>query len=63
MFNAVKHFNFISNFKWIKCKKTRGAVKVVLLCVIVTETETLGAPAPTELYSGTQCYTYTKVKG
>lgn len=64
MFNAVKHFNFLSTFQWVKCKKRkRGAVKVVLLCVIVTETEMLGAPALTKLYSGIQCYIYTKVKG
>lgn len=44
-------------------EKIWGAVKVVLLCVIVTETEMLEATPLTKLYSGIQCYIYTHVKG
>lgn len=55
MFNAVKHLKFICTFKWIKCKKCE---EVVLLCVIVTETEMLGAPLLTKLYSGIEHNTY-----
>lgn len=55
MFNAVKHLNFICTFKWINGKKNK---KIQGGCVIATETEMLGAPPLTKLYSGIQHYTY-----
>lgn len=61
MFNAVKHFNYISTFKWIQCKNMRSS-EVVLLCVIVTETEMLRALPLTKLHSGKQCYIHTCAK-
>lgn len=61
MLNAVKHFNYISTFNWIK-RRNMSSSEVILLCVIVTETEMLKALPLTKLYSGKQCYIHTCAK-
>lgn len=54
MFNAVIHFNFIFYFQVDSMFKYFGLFKVILLCVIVTETEKMRVPPLTKLYSGIQ---------